>query len=85
MTPSELRNRAEQELDELGPEPAAVMDQAIWLEERRGAVELLAGLGGWDAALLRRAALAVAGEWKPPQLSQLLLDAAAVSGTEARQ
>jgi hypothetical protein len=76
VTPSELLARAVQEIDELGPAPVATSARAIWIEERRGAVELLAGLADWDGALLRRAALQLASEWSNAQASQLLLDAA---------
>jgi hypothetical protein len=78
MTPRELRARAEQEADELGPEPIESKERLLWLEERRGAVELLAGLGDWDSALLRRAALQVANEWADARARQLLLDAVTV-------
>jgi hypothetical protein len=78
VTPSDLLARAVQEIDELGPEPVQASDRAMWIEERRGAVELLAGLASWDEALLRRAALHVASEWAQAQASQLLLDAATV-------
>jgi len=78
LTASELRSRAEQEANELGPEPSDANEHALWLEERRGAIELLAGLGDWDSALLRRAALQVASEWVDASASRLLLDAATV-------
>jgi hypothetical protein len=78
LTASELRSRAEQEADELGPEPIDPSEHALWLEERRGAVDLLAGLGDWDRALLRRAALEVASEWSDSRVRELLLDAATV-------
>lgn len=78
MTPAELRTRAQQEAEELGPEPVDPSDHDLWLEGRRGTVELLAGLGDWDGALLRRAALQVANEWTDARTSGLLLDAATV-------
>ena len=77
MNAADLRERAEQEADELGPEPIEFAERLLWLEERRGAVELLAGLGDWDSAMLRRAALQIASEWADAPTTQLLLDAAA--------
>jgi hypothetical protein len=52
--------RANQELADLGPEPADAHEHALWVEERRGAVILLAELADNDAQLLRDAAT---GEW----------------------
>jgi hypothetical protein len=62
-TPAERRARANAEADELGPVPIDPRERELWAAERRGAVELLASYAGWDAALLRRAALEVASEW----------------------
>jgi hypothetical protein len=53
----------------------------LWLEERRGAIELLAGLADWDGTLLRRAALDVASEWVDDRGKDLLLEAASVADT----
>jgi hypothetical protein len=52
-----LRDRADLEVRELGPEPARRRARLEWRKERRAAVELLAALAGWDEHLLRRAAL----------------------------
>ena len=54
--------------------------RALCAAERRGAVELLASIAGWDAALLRRAALKVASEWTHRGARDLLLDAAQIRG-----
>jgi hypothetical protein len=62
---------------------AAPFDQrrrALWREERRGAVELLASVANWDAVLLRRAALETAREWTNRAARDLLLDAAQACG-----
>jgi hypothetical protein len=74
---ADLRTRARREAEELGPEPLERHDRALWREERRGAVVLLAALGDYDAALLRRAALDVADELSDQTARKLLLDAAA--------
>ena len=55
MDASELRTRARQEADELGPEPPGA-EAELWREERWGAVVLLAGLGDDNVELLRQAA-----------------------------
>jgi hypothetical protein len=52
----------------------------LWRDARCSAVLLLSLLGDRDAPLLRRAALAVAGEWVDPVARDLLLDAAESSG-----
>ena len=52
----------------------------MWAIERRGAVVLLAGLADWDAALLKRAALAEASEWTNRGASELLMAAAQECG-----
>src|SRR6516165_5460000 len=62
MDASELRARARQEADELGPQPPGT-EAHLWREERWGAVVLLAGLADDDAELLRQAASEVAAEW----------------------
>jgi hypothetical protein len=62
MDASELRARARQEADELGPEPPGT-EVDLWREERWGAVVLLAGLADDDAELLCTAANYVADEW----------------------
>jgi len=45
----------------------------MWVEERRGAIVLLAGLGDWNRQLLRSAAT---GEWVSITARDLLLAAA---------
>jgi hypothetical protein len=80
IEPADLRRRACEEADELGPEPANRAERELWREERRGAVVLLAGLADDDPAKLRRAALEVAGEWADRDVNALLLDAAALAG-----
>ena len=45
---SELRTRARQEAGELGPEPTDPRERWQWDGEWRGAVELLAGLAGYE-------------------------------------
>jgi hypothetical protein len=62
MEASELRPRARQEADELGPQ-ASGAEAESWREERWGAVVLLAGLADDNADLLRDAANGVAAEW----------------------
>lgn len=79
-----LRDRARQEANELGPEPEDPGDKQIWLEERHGAVELLAALAEWNEALLRRSAFEVASEWMDREVSQLLIDAAMLIETRGR-
>jgi hypothetical protein len=76
MRPSELRDRAQQEAAELGPEPLDPRDRAVWSEERRGCLVLLDALAEHDATLLRRAALAVAEDLSDPLARALLLEAA---------
>jgi len=68
----ELRERAKQEAAELGPVPANPRDHEIWIEERRGAIVLLAGLADWNLQLLPSAAT---GEWMPIAARDLLLAA----------
>lgn len=76
MTTSELRDRARRELDELGPEPLYdPRERALWAEERRGAVVLLASLADWHTHLCRKAALEL-GELTDAAVVRLLLDAA---------
>jgi hypothetical protein len=82
MKPQDLRARARQEIDELGPEPIDPGEHTAWAEERRGAMELLAALAEWNHAVLRRAALEVANEWSDRPASQLLLDASNVSSVD---
>jgi hypothetical protein len=54
----DLFDRALSEVNELGSEPDSNHEgHWLWGEEHRGAVELLAGLSGWDSANLRRAVL----------------------------
>lgn len=84
MEPQALRVRARQEVDELGPEPRGLAERAVWDEERRGAIELLAALANWDQAALRRAALEVAAEWTDRLTSRLLIDASNVSPVDER-
>jgi hypothetical protein len=78
MDASELRARARQEADELGPEPAGT-EAELWREERWGAVVLLAGLADDDAEPLREAANGVAAEWVDQEAARLLLDVATVA------
>jgi hypothetical protein len=73
---AELGALAIREVAELGPVPFDQRERDLWREERRGAVELLAILAAWDAALLRRAAVEVASEWTDRGARDLLLDAA---------
>jgi hypothetical protein len=68
----ELRERAKQEADELGPVPANPREHEIWIEERRGAIVLLAGLADWNRQLSRSAAT---GEWVSITVRNLLLAA----------
>jgi hypothetical protein len=82
MDAFELRARARQEADELGPEPPA-SDAELWREERWGAVVLLAGLADDDAALLRQAANQTASEWTDREAARMLLDAAKPSPRSA--
>jgi hypothetical protein len=42
----ELRERAKAEAAELGPVPANPREHELWVEERRGAIVLLAALAG---------------------------------------
>jgi hypothetical protein len=72
----ELRERAHQEADELGPEPVDAHARALWLDERRGAVVLLAALVDNDPVPLRRAALEIAEDLSNPLARTLLLEAA---------
>ena len=76
MNAAELRTRAREEADELGPEPVSRAERALWQEELRGAVVLLAGLANYDSALLRRAALAVVDELVDRPARDLLFAAA---------
>jgi len=68
----EFRTRAKQEAAELGPVPANPREHGIWVEERRGATVLLAGLADWNRQLLRSAAT---GEWVSITARDLLLAA----------
>jgi hypothetical protein len=76
MEPSELRERAQREANELGPEPLDRRERVLWSEERRGCLILLDALADHDPALLRRAALAVAEDLSDPLARTLLLEAA---------
>ena len=80
MTAAGLRDRAINEAAMLGSEPADLPLLRLWRDARRSAVLLLSLLGDRDAPLLRRAALAVAGEWVDPVARDLLLDAAESCG-----
>ena len=75
VTPQELRARALQKANELGPEPLDQRERGLWREERRGAVVLLAYLADRDPVVLRRAALEAGGEWVDPVTRDLLLEA----------
>jgi hypothetical protein len=76
VTPRELRARAIDKAIQLGPRPADRLGVRQWTEERRCTVILLSYLADRDAALLRRAAPEIAGEWTDPVTQDLLLDAA---------
>jgi hypothetical protein len=76
----ELRARAQDEAEELGPEPADPRGRWQCDEEWRGAVELLAALASYDAAALRQAALDVAENLDKRTARALFLDAAEVRG-----
>jgi hypothetical protein len=78
MNATELRARARQEADELGPEPPGT-EAELWREERWGAVVLLAGLADDNVELLRQAANEVAAEWTDREAARLLLDAATLA------
>jgi hypothetical protein len=71
MDASELRARARQEADELGPEPPGT-EADLWREERWGAVVLLAGLADDNVELLRQAANEIAAEWTDREAARLL-------------
>ena len=73
MHVTELRERAKAEAVELGPVPANAREHELWVEERRGAVVLLAALTAYDWQLLRSAAN---GEWVSITARDLLLAAA---------
>ena len=72
MNAIELREQAKQEAAELGPVPANPREHELWVEERRGAIVLLAGLADWNRQLLRSAAT---GEWVSITARDLLLAA----------
>ena len=55
MDVEELR-ASQARTEELGPVPANQRAHEIWIEERRGAIVLLAGLADWNRQLLRSAA-----------------------------
>ena len=52
--------------------PANPREHEIWVEERRGAIVVLAGLADWNRQLLRSAAT---GEWVSITVRELLLGA----------
>jgi hypothetical protein len=79
MIASQLRASAETEANDLGPEPPSRKDRSVWLEELRGAIELLAALADWDGTLLRRAALGVASESTGQHGRELLIEAAKIA------
>ena len=78
MDASELRARARQEADELGPEPPGP-EADLWREERWGAVVPLAGLADDEVELLCQAANETATEWTDREAARLLLDAATLA------
>jgi hypothetical protein len=83
MTADELRARAREEAAELGAEPTTDRrDHELWVEERRGAVVLLAAFAEWDASLCRRAAVEAA-EWGALRAARCSLTprSSAVGGT----
>jgi len=57
---------------ELGPVPSNPREHELWVEERRGAIVLLAGLADWNRQLLRSAAT---GEWVSVTVKDLPLAA----------
>ena len=71
---AELRTRAKAEAADLGPVPANAREHELWVEERRGAVVLLAALADHDRQLLRSAAN---GEWVSITARDLMLAAVA--------
>jgi hypothetical protein len=77
----ELFAAALREIDELGPTPA---DEGAWVwhEERRGSVELLAALAGWNGKLLRRAAIHTTLDERHQPAADLLEEAAQVSALD---
>lgn len=75
MTPAELKARAIQEADELGPEPSRRHERDLWVEERRGAIVLLAALADYDATLLRRATFTSVGDFLDNEGRWMLLHA----------
>jgi hypothetical protein len=72
MDVTELRDRAKAEAAELGPVPANPREHELWVEERRGAIVLLAALAGYNRELLRSAATS---EWVSITVRDLLLAA----------
>ena len=72
MNRHDLRIRANQALADLGPEPVDPDQHDIWVEERRGAVMLLAYAAKRKPEVLRDAAI---GAWVYPAARDLLLDA----------
>jgi hypothetical protein len=60
MDVTELRERAKAEAADVGPVPANPREHELWVEERRGAIVLLAALADHDRDLLRSAAT---GKW----------------------
>lgn len=76
MNIGDLRERAREEAKELGPEPTDPAARALWREERRGAVVLLAALADYDPAFLRRAMLQASDLPADADVRALLLDAA---------
>jgi len=79
---AELRQRAIEEADELGPEPTDAAEVELWREERWGAVVLLCGLADDSADALHRAASEVADEWADQRANALLLDAATLAAID---
>src|SRR5262249_53676408 len=63
----ELRERAKQEAEELGPVPANPREREIWVEERRGAIVLLAGLANLESAALAERSHRLVGEHHHPR------------------
>jgi hypothetical protein len=74
-----LRARAEQEVQELGPPPDDPTDRSAWVEERRGAVELLAALANYDQALVLRSTVVDAEEHLSSAARDLLVEAASIA------
>jgi hypothetical protein len=74
---AELRERAKQELAEIGPQPNSRHERDVWAEEWHGAAVLLAALADDSRERLR---LAATSEFVEAGARRLLLDAAEQCG-----